>query len=92
LADKNAYRIFAGGNHSWVLLDEFVPMRKAYRAPSPLAGDIEKNRSKSPDKDNAGQVQLTNQARNGKGKPLETTQQISAKAEIQRKTVEQHAK
>ena len=39
LADKNVYRIFAGGNHTWVLLDEFIPMRKNMRAPSPLAGD-----------------------------------------------------
>lgn len=39
LTDKNIYRIFAGGNHSWVLLDEIIPMRRYPRAPSPLEGD-----------------------------------------------------
>lgn len=37
MADKNAYRIFAGGNHTWILLDEFIPMRRNFRPPSPLA-------------------------------------------------------
>lgn len=39
LSDKNVYRVFAGGNHSWVLLDEIVPMRKNARPPSPLDCD-----------------------------------------------------
>jgi alpha-tubulin suppressor-like RCC1 family protein len=39
LSDKNVYRIFCGGNHTWVLLDEFIPTRKNYRPPSPLEGD-----------------------------------------------------
>ena len=39
LADKNVYRIFTGGNHTWVLLDEFIPVRKNFRPPSPLEGD-----------------------------------------------------
>ena len=39
LADKNVYRIFTGGNHTWVLLDEFIPIRKNFRPPSPLEGD-----------------------------------------------------
>jgi hypothetical protein len=36
LADKNVYRIFCGGNHTWVLIDEFLPIRNRVRAPSPL--------------------------------------------------------
>jgi len=36
LADKNVYRIFCGGNHTWVLIDEFLPVRSRVRAPSPL--------------------------------------------------------
>ena len=36
LADKNVHRVFAGGNHSWVLIDEFMPIRLKVRAPSPL--------------------------------------------------------
>jgi hypothetical protein len=39
LDDKNVYRVFAGGNHTWILLDEFIPIRKPHRAPSPLEGD-----------------------------------------------------
>ncbi len=39
LSDKNIYRVFAGGNHSWVLLDEIIPMRNNVRPPSPLHGD-----------------------------------------------------
>jgi len=34
---KNVYRIFAGGNHSWVVIDDIVPVRKRYRPPSPVA-------------------------------------------------------
>lgn len=33
---KNVYRIFAGGNHSWVVIDDIIPIRKRYRAPSPV--------------------------------------------------------
>lgn len=39
LIDKNIYRVFAGGNHSWVLLDEIIPMRNNVRQPSPLHGE-----------------------------------------------------
>jgi hypothetical protein len=39
LGDKNVYRIFTGGNHTWVLLDEFIPIRKNARPPSPLDGE-----------------------------------------------------
>jgi len=41
LADKNVYRLFCGGNHTWALIDEFMPMRVRPRVPSPLLGDIE---------------------------------------------------
>ena len=44
LADKNVYRLFCGGNHTWALIDEFMPMRMLPRAPSPLAGDKEEVR------------------------------------------------
>lgn len=47
MQEKNVYRLFAGGNHSWVLLDEFVPLRKGYRPPSPLACEDEKSLSPS---------------------------------------------
>ena len=33
---KNVYKIFAGGNHSWVIIDDIVPVRKKYRPPSPV--------------------------------------------------------
>jgi S-formylglutathione hydrolase FrmB len=33
---KNVYRIFAGGNHSWVVIDDIVPMKRKYRPPSPV--------------------------------------------------------
>lgn len=36
LAGKNIKRIFAGGNHSWTLLDEKNPFITDYKAPSPL--------------------------------------------------------
>ena len=61
LADKNVYRIFAGGNHSWVLLDEIVPMRKNVRPPSPLEGDKAQKPNSSPQKE-AGSITLKNQA------------------------------
>ena len=33
---KNIYRAFAGGNHSWVVIDEIIPIRTKYRPPSPV--------------------------------------------------------
>ena len=39
LLDKNIYRLFAGGNHSWILLDEIIPVKKNHRPSSPLASD-----------------------------------------------------
>ena len=39
LGDKNVYRLFTGGNHTWILLDEFIPFRKNARLPSPLEGE-----------------------------------------------------
>ena len=33
---KNVYRIFAGGNHSWVVIDDIIPVRRKYREPSPV--------------------------------------------------------
>lgn len=36
LGPKNVYKIFAGGNHSWVVIDEFIPVREDYRPPSPV--------------------------------------------------------
>ena len=65
LSDKNVYRIFAGGNHSWVLLDEIVPMRRTARPPSPLDGDKASKPKSSPQKE-ASTINLTNQAL-GKG-------------------------
>ena len=36
LGPRNIYKIFAGGNHSWVVLDDIIPVRMKYRAPSPI--------------------------------------------------------
>jgi len=33
---KNVYRIFAGGNHSWVVIDDIMPVRRRHRPPSPV--------------------------------------------------------
>ena len=67
LADKNVYRIFAGGNHSWVLLDEIVPVRKNTRPASPLDGDKANKPNSSPQKDASGSITLQNHAL-GKGR------------------------
>ena len=36
LGPKNIKKIFAGGDHSWVILDESNPERLDYSPPSPL--------------------------------------------------------
>jgi hypothetical protein len=36
LGPRNIYKVFAGGNHSWVVLDDIIPVREKYRPPSPL--------------------------------------------------------
>jgi len=36
LGAKNIYRIFAGGNHSWVVIDDIVPINEKYTPPSPV--------------------------------------------------------
>jgi len=36
LGNKNISKIFAGGNHSWIVLDTVMPVREKYNAPSPL--------------------------------------------------------
>lgn len=33
---KNAQRIFAGGSHSWILIDDIIPIVDHYQRPSPL--------------------------------------------------------
>ena len=45
MQEKNVYRIFAGGNHTWILLDQYVPLRVGYRYPSPLKCDDETSQS-----------------------------------------------
>lgn len=37
--NKNVYTIFAGGNHSWMVLDETEPVRSTWRPPKPLMED-----------------------------------------------------
>jgi hypothetical protein len=37
--------MFAGGNHSWVVIDDIIPVREHYRPPSPV-GHV--SRSASP--------------------------------------------
>ena len=39
LGGKNVYKIFAGGNHSWVVIDDNMPVRCDYRPPSPVGYD-----------------------------------------------------
>jgi hypothetical protein len=36
LGAKNIYKMFAGGNHSWVVVDDIMPEREMYRPPSPV--------------------------------------------------------
>lgn len=36
LGPRKIYKIFAGGHHSWVVLDDIIPVREKYRLPSPL--------------------------------------------------------
>jgi len=36
LGAKNVYKIFGGGNHSWVVIDDILPVRENYRPPSPV--------------------------------------------------------
>lgn len=36
VGDKNVYRIFAGGDHSWVVVDDIIPRKVNFRAPSPV--------------------------------------------------------
>jgi len=52
---KNVYKIFAGGNHSWVVIDEVIPIKDKYRPPSPVpnnshltTNENRASRSKSP--------------------------------------------
>lgn len=39
LGGKNVYNIYAGGNHSWVVIDDVMPVRDNYRPPSPVGHD-----------------------------------------------------
>ena len=94
LADKNIYRLFAGGNHSWVLLDEIIPMRASVRSPSPLHGDKVASPNCSPTKDQQvaiGGISLTNQAHNQKSK-LDNTHEYQRKAQEDREKKERLAK
>jgi len=43
MQNKNVFRISAGGNHTWIMLDEFMPLRKNWRPPSPLALDHDRS-------------------------------------------------
>ncbi len=36
LGGKNIEKIFAGGNHSWIVLDQNDPINNNYEPPSPL--------------------------------------------------------
>ena len=40
LGPKNVERIYAGGNHSWALLDPADPIKRDYEPPSPLPADL----------------------------------------------------
>jgi len=82
LQEKNVYRIFAGGNHSWILLDAYVPRRAGYQHPSPLKGEEEK--SQSPTK-TVDQLQLTNYAQ-------KTKQETTTHADLQRRKIAEQAK
>ena len=41
LGNKNITKLFAGGCHSWVVLDSIVPTREDYRHPSPVGRSVE---------------------------------------------------
>lgn len=36
MGGKNLYSIFAGGHHSWVTIDDLMPVKEHYRPPSPV--------------------------------------------------------
>jgi hypothetical protein len=46
LGNKNISKIFAGGNHSWIVIDDIVPLKENYRPPSPIM-ELENRRSAS---------------------------------------------
>jgi hypothetical protein len=51
LGYKNVMKIHSGGNHSWVVLDDLVPVRDHYIPPSPCKKDTTtKNSMVSPAK------------------------------------------
>jgi hypothetical protein len=36
LSGKNVSKIYAGGDHSWAVVDEFTPYIENYEPPSPI--------------------------------------------------------
>lgn len=59
LGPRNIYKVFAGGNHSWVVLDDIIPVREKYRAPSPIPergqSDSRSPTGRNPSKEHLGQ-------------------------------------
>ena len=55
LGNKNITKIFAGGNHSWVVIDDVVPVKDNYRVPSPTKTDGARANSSTPIKINTSQ-------------------------------------
>ena len=46
--NKNISQIYAGGNHSWVVLDTVMPTRDKWNPPSPLKNNNDASRSNTP--------------------------------------------
>lgn len=45
LGSKNISKVFAGGNHTWVVLDQVLPVKDKWEMPSPLKQSNLDNRS-----------------------------------------------
>ena len=81
LGPRNIYKVFAGGNHSWVVLDDIIPVREKYRAPSPIP-ERGQSDSRSPtgrrdaSRENHGQ-RTTSQKRALSNKPRDTNPEFT---------------
>ena len=52
MANKNVSKIFAGGHHSWVVLDQIVPVKDKWVMPSPgeFGNTFDNSRSYTPNR------------------------------------------
>lgn len=62
MGNKNISKIFAGGNHSWVVLDTLVPVRDKWSIPSPLKSQNNLDNSMNTTTPNKAQRDFSNSA------------------------------